>query len=120
MIRELIANVWADGRGWGPGFGDTTPPPEVAELITDPAVWSEVDPVEVVQADPAQDPQPQSDVDTDGNAEAEADDAQADDTTPPAEIAEPTPTGGGWWELPDGTRVRGREAAEAAMAALEA
>lgn len=98
MTRELIANVWADGRGWGPSFGDTTPPAEVAALITDPAVWSEVDPVEAVGADHT----------------------QAPDITPPAKAAEPTSVGGGWWELPDGTRVRGREAAETAMAALEA
>ncbi|MDZ7732207.1 MAG: hypothetical protein U5R31_03065 [Acidimicrobiia bacterium] len=30
-----------------------------------------------------------------------------------------TPLGGGWYELPDGERVRGREAAEAALAEIE-
>jgi hypothetical protein len=33
----------------------------------------------------------------------------------PAEPAEPIHIGGGWYELPDGTHVHGREAADAAL-----
>lgn len=39
-MAVLVANTHVPGHGWwGPAYGRTEPPPEVAALITNPACW---------------------------------------------------------------------------------
>lgn len=40
-MPELIVNVQVGGEWWGPAYDRVDPPAEVAERITNPAVWSD-------------------------------------------------------------------------------
>lgn len=45
-MSRLVANVHAGGGWWGPDYGVTEPPPEVAAEITNPAAWADDDDVD--------------------------------------------------------------------------
>lgn len=39
-MAKLIVNVWSRGQGYGPGFGDRQPPPDLAARLPG-RVWSD-------------------------------------------------------------------------------
>lgn len=86
-MPHLVRNTLVDGHGWwGPAHGRTDPPPEIAELITNPLCWDT--PPGIVDASGTEDPNG----DVQGAADGAAGSGADGDGVVPAPEPDPEPS----------------------------